>query len=268
MEDDVDTITSFARRYGGLNKSDIQIYLAMLKTGTNLDAKTVIGITHKARNTVHLSLKRLLQAGLISEHVTTGKRRSLPKLYFAVNPSVAMKQYMDKSKKDFEKFRTAIDTIEIGIEHGPDLDTSYMGTDGGLWLNISRDVSIEQVRKDIAGAKRKIYVFGRDCSWRVHILEELKNASERGIEVKIIGDFNDKAGKKIQKEFSEAGLVNLTSTKLNFLPFCLIDDERLILVYEAVAKGDKHICLNVENGYWIERFKNLFEKVEKGGGGI
>lgn len=259
--EELDVIATFIGKYGSLSKTDVEIYLAILKNGNSMSASDIMAFTNKGKNTVYPSLKKLRRAGFIDRGMTTGKRKSSPRIIRVVTPSIIMKQFIELGKKEEKAFRKAMDNIDMGIEENSTANASYLEADGGLWTNISKDISVKSVQKKIEGAKHKICLLGRDCDWSGHVLQELKDASKRGVDVRIIGNFNCQKSKDVFKGFINAGFSEPTNTKLDFVPFCIIDDEYLILAYEI--KPDNHVCLNVENIYWIRKFKSLFENIEK-----
>lgn len=250
-------LRSFIIDQGNLNETDADIYLYLLYNppSTTKDIMNNIG---KTNSPVHNSLKKLEQMGFIDRHITEGRRKQGGILYKPNDPEITLKRYITDHEVSIKKIKIAIDHYheKNEVEQGKSINEINNEDNHGLWMKKSKRVAMLDIRDRISKSNKSILLFGNDCTWLSDILQEIRDAAKRNIEIKVVGKFNTEEGREAETTLKELKLSSLVKTKIKFLPFFLIDGKILYVIYRNKIN---YFPLCITNDYWVERFKNIFK---------
>lgn len=188
----------------GFNSYQRKLWAALLSNGPST-AGELSDISDVPRSRTYDVLESLSDMGIV--RIQTGK----PMRYVPVEPEHAFERLKDKHKKDYQEVENKIERLKDS-EVFDELDELYKGgvesVDSAELTGAlkGRDKMIQQLESMFKNAEDRIYVMVSDAGLKdIHDREMslVKQAADRGVNVKIVAPLKDGGAKKIASEMSE-----------------------------------------------------------------
>ncbi len=218
-----------------LSEYESKAYTALVSAGTTSTVTKLSQICDVPRSNLYSVLERLNNKGFVE---TQGGR---PQLFKAVEPDKVLKEIEEKKKKELEKAKEkAMDKLE-SLKGEEDTET----IPALVWGIKGYESVINKMKEMVNRAKKNILITTPDSDiLNEEIYEELKEANERGVKIKISIEKNE----EIEK-LKEIALVR-TREKIHGIDI-VSDESEVLLAPKLPAVGawldNEQMALHVKN---------------------
>jgi len=240
-----------------MDTNDAKVYMELWTNGQQTTRQLERNLILPS-STLQNAKKRLLSKGFIEETPGEGNKRSTPQIFRATSPTDIIDTYLSDAKE----IQSLIDELGADLEvERPKKEQRRQLSNNWLFIRHEEHVSLKTISKKLENAKKSIMIYGTDCDFIGRVFDILVKKQRNGIRVEIIGTFEGERGER-SKKLLEKHKINHSITKLKFMPFCIIDENDLMVGIEPIR--GKHSCMFIDNEYAIERYCSLFKGLKEG----
>jgi len=225
-------------RKAGLTSYESEAYLALLSR-RELTAEEISEMTSVPVTRVYGTLEQLMQKGFAR------MVQSRPKRFLAVSPDQARRDYLTHLRESFEANLVSVEDVmkQLQKEVEPLYVESHLQVKAEELLEPLDDLrAMEKMTGEyIEKATEEVMISTALFSWVPKVKSQLRLASSKGVQVKILMQMEDSQMKKNLKDLIAVGVqVRETQDPWHPVRGTLVDNKDLIFVIWAAEETEKH----------------------------
>jgi sugar-specific transcriptional regulator TrmB len=255
----MEELVKFLRQHLGYSEDEASVYRVALEKESVTSGSVCRSIQDLRPSTAKDILDRLATRGLLTqtprkaEQSGTQPGKGEKTHYKVIPPDVAFAEFSDK----YQKFKSDLDKIGEHLEVRS--ETEQLNSE--IWLTRSPKIASRQAAGIISGAKESLKIYGHDCSWLADadLKDAVMKAAEGNVRVEIVAtDLN----RNFQRSIQSAG-VKTRITDFVTMPFCLVDNSRLLMPHPSGEVKREFGLLSTTNQYMVNHYLETFGSMTK-----